>query len=103
MKEYKMHSSWTLYEIPCNVYQLFCLSSNGDIIVRGYASYDEVGYFIYNVRGDLLTHFDDLLYPFQTTDPVYTESLLPFPSDIKNKDKKKKTIKKRKENGVMQW
>ncbi|XP_057744166.1 F-box protein CPR1-like isoform X1 [Arachis stenosperma] len=96
MKEYKVHSSWTLYEIPCKVYQLFCLSSNGDIIVRGYDKV-EIGYFIYNVRGDLLTHFKDLYYPFRITDPVYTESLLPFPSDIKDKDKKKMK-KKRKEN-----
>ncbi|RYR60228.1 hypothetical protein Ahy_A04g017298 [Arachis hypogaea] len=46
MKEYKVHSSWTLYKIS-RFGQPLCLSSNGDIIGR---YYDERGYSIYNGR-----------------------------------------------------
>ncbi|QHN93941.1 F-box protein CPR30-like [Arachis ipaensis] len=89
MKEYKVHSSWTLYEIPCKIFQPLCLSSNGDIIGRGY---DKIGYFIYNVRGDMLKRFKNLPCPPPIRYCVYRESLavLPLPSGIKDKDKKKK-------------
>ncbi|XLR63277.1 F-box protein CPR30-like [Arachis ipaensis] len=82
MKEYKVHSSWTLYQIPCQDSQPLCLSSNGDIIGKDY-DIDNIGFFIYNVRGDLLKHFKNLSFEAAT---VYTESLLPLPSDIKDKD-----------------
>ncbi|XLR21249.1 hypothetical protein S83_049161 [Arachis hypogaea] len=76
-----------------------CLSSNRDIIGRGYTSCGEKEYFIYNVRGDLLKHFKNLNlcyqrpFPFCETATVYTESLLPLPSDIKDNDNKKKMKK----------
>ncbi|XLT57480.1 hypothetical protein HN873_050084 [Arachis hypogaea] len=91
MKEYKVLSSWTLYQIPCKDFRPLCLSSNMDIIGRGYTLCGTVGYFIYNVREDLLKHFNDRYcwLPLRTIDPVYTESLLPLPDDIKEKDKKK--------------
>ncbi|XLR21233.1 hypothetical protein S83_049145 [Arachis hypogaea] len=67
MKEYKVHSSWTLFQIPCKTFQPLCLSSNGDIIGKGHPFSDQKG-----------------------ADAVYTESLLSLPSDIKDKDKKNK-------------
>ncbi|QHO09549.1 F-box protein [Arachis hypogaea] len=92
MKEYKVHSSWTLYQIPYKFFRPLCLSSNGDIIGRGYTSDYKVGYFIYNVREDLLKHFKNLRcpLPIHQADTMYTESLLPLLSDIKDKDNKKK-------------
>ncbi|RYQ79032.1 hypothetical protein Ahy_Scaffold8g108517 [Arachis hypogaea] len=91
MKEYKVHSSWTLYQIPCKYFRPLCLSSNRDIIGRGYTSCGKIGYFIYNVRGDLLKHFKNLRCQLHCRELniVYTESLLPLPSDIKDKDNKK--------------
>ncbi|QHO09565.1 F-box/kelch-repeat protein At3g06240-like [Arachis ipaensis] len=88
MKEYRVHSSWTLYRIPCKVFRPLCLSSNGDIIGRGY---DKIGYFIYNVRGDLLKHFKNVCSPLPTRYCLYRESLvvLPLPGDIKDKKKRK--------------
>ncbi|KAL1323008.1 hypothetical protein AAHE18_14G240700 [Arachis hypogaea] len=89
MKEYKVHSSWNLYQIPCKDFQPLCLSSNGDIIGRGCSWYDKVGYFIYNVREDLLNRFENLCCPNpnRATVTVYTESLLPLPSDVEDKKK----------------
>ncbi|XP_052116703.1 F-box/kelch-repeat protein At3g06240-like [Arachis duranensis] len=88
MKEYKVHSSWTLYQIPCIDFRPLCLSSNGDIIGRGYISNDKVGYFIYNVRRDLLKHFKNFCCPIRGVDVVYTESLLPLPSHIKTRTRR---------------
>ncbi|XLR21262.1 F-box protein CPR1-like [Arachis hypogaea] len=94
MKEYKVHSSWTLYQIPCKDFRPLCLSSNGDIIGRGYIYCGKTGYFIYNVRGDLLRHFKNLCCQLSyRPNTVYTASLLPLPSDIKDKDNKKKMKK----------
>ncbi|QHO09965.1 hypothetical protein HN873_014350 [Arachis hypogaea] len=90
MKEYKVHSSWTLYQIPCKTFQPLCLSNNGDIIGKGHPFSDKKGYLIYNVRGDLLKHFKNLYCPIRGADAVYTESLLSLPSDIKDKDNKNK-------------
>ncbi|QHO54448.1 F-box protein CPR1-like [Arachis hypogaea] len=90
MKEYKVHSSWTLYQIPCEVFHPLCSYSNGDIIGRGYTFLDKRGYFIYNVRGDLLKHFKNLCCPISGAYAMYTESLLSLPSAIKDKDKKNK-------------
>ncbi|XLT86260.1 hypothetical protein HN873_008013 [Arachis hypogaea] len=88
MKEYKVHSSWTLYQIPCVNFQPLCLSSNGNIIGRGYISNDKVEYLIYIVRGDLVKHIKNLpcQLPFHETVTVYTESFLSLPTDIKDKD-----------------
>ncbi|XP_057742824.1 F-box protein CPR1-like isoform X2 [Arachis stenosperma] len=88
MQEYKVHSSWTLYQIPCDIFQPLCFSSNGDIIGRGCNFSDKIGYFIYNIRGDQLKHFKDLCCPYHGAYALYTESLLPLPSDIMDKDKK---------------
>ncbi|XP_057753231.1 F-box/kelch-repeat protein At3g23880-like [Arachis stenosperma] len=101
MKEYKVHSSWNLYQIPCKDFQPLLLSSNGDIIGRGCTSYDKVGYFIYNVREDLLYRFRNLCCPspMSETATVYTESLLPFPSDVEDK---KKEIGHQNQNDVKQ-
>ncbi|XP_020977857.1 uncharacterized protein LOC110271374 [Arachis ipaensis] len=95
MKEYKVHSSWTFYQIPCMDFRPLCLSSNRDIIGGGYTCYGKTGYFIYNVRGDLLNHFKSLYcqLPCRERNTVYTESLLPLPGDIKDKDNKKKMKK----------
>ncbi|XP_015962242.2 F-box/kelch-repeat protein At3g06240-like isoform X2 [Arachis duranensis] len=92
MKEYKVHSYWTLYQIPYKFFRPLCLSSNGDIIGRGYTSNYKVGYFIYNVRQDLLKHLKNLCcpLPIHQADTMYTESLLPLPSDIKDNDNKEK-------------
>ncbi|XP_057757508.1 F-box protein CPR1-like isoform X2 [Arachis stenosperma] len=95
MKENKVHSSWTLYRIPCKDFRPLCLSSNRDIIGSGYTSCGKTGYFIYNVRGDLLKHFKNLRCQLPSREPniVYTVSLLPLPSDIKVKNNKKKMKK----------
>ncbi|XLT92672.1 hypothetical protein HN873_014347 [Arachis hypogaea] len=89
MKEYKVHSSWNLYQIPCKDFQPLCLSGNGDIIGRGCTWSDKVGYFMYNVREDLLNRFENLCHPSpnRKTVTVYTESLLPLPSDVEDKKK----------------
>ncbi|KAL4382798.1 hypothetical protein AHAS_Ahas04G0269500 [Arachis hypogaea] len=55
MKEYKVHSSWTLYQIPCLYFRPLCLSNNGDIIGEQFL-WDKVEkrrFLIYNV-GELL-------------------------------------------------
>ncbi|KAL4390648.1 hypothetical protein AHAS_Ahas03G0166100 [Arachis hypogaea] len=94
MKEYKVHSSWTLYQIPCVNFQPLCLSSNGNIIGRGYISNDKVEYLIYIVRGDLVKHIKNLpcQLPFHETVTVYTESFLSLPTDIKDKDNRESLI-----------
>ncbi|XP_016196676.1 F-box/kelch-repeat protein At3g23880-like isoform X2 [Arachis ipaensis] len=64
MKEYKVPSSWILIcEIPCGNYLPLCISNGSNIIALNF----ELGYC------------------------VHTDSLLPFPGDVKDKDKKKKT------------
>ncbi|QHN93936.1 F-box protein interaction domain protein [Arachis hypogaea] len=87
MKEYKVHSSWTLYQIPCVNFWPLSLSRNGDIIGIGYIFSHKVRYFIYNVRGDFLKHIKNLpcRLPFREPVTVYTESLLPLPTDVKDK------------------
>ncbi|MED6160156.1 hypothetical protein PIB30_048711 [Stylosanthes scabra] len=107
MKEYKVQSSWTLmYEIPyCNS-EALCLSNgyvSDDIILLEHVDwYTQMRFAKYNASGVLLQHFNHpslpLYYCFHfryrrggESYCVYTESLLPFPSDLKDKDKKKKT------------
>ncbi|MED6215722.1 hypothetical protein PIB30_000728 [Stylosanthes scabra] len=101
MKEYKVQSSWTLmYEIPHGDCDPICLSNGcgSDIILLEYSErYTKIRFAKYNSSGELLQHFN---HPsphnyFKCRHLkhfcVYTESLLPFPSDLKDKDKKKKT------------
>ncbi|MED6215723.1 hypothetical protein PIB30_000729 [Stylosanthes scabra] len=100
MKEYKVQSSWTLmYEIPyCNS-EALCLSNGfgSDIILLEYDDkHIQMRFAKYNASGELLQHFShpsiccysrNCLGKFYF---MYTESLLPFPSDLRDKDKKKK-------------
>ncbi|MED6215725.1 hypothetical protein PIB30_000731 [Stylosanthes scabra] len=103
MKEYKVQSSWTLmYEIPyCNS-EALCLSNGfgSDIILleNGDNVVEQMRFAKYNASGELLQHSShrSLYYPYGhcfrgKSFIVYTESLLPFPSYLKDKDKKKKT------------
>ncbi|XLR21239.1 F-box/kelch-repeat protein At3g06240-like [Arachis ipaensis] len=92
MKEYKVQSSWTLYEIPLGFFQPLCLSANGDIIGRCYPSDGEVGFYIYNVRGELLKHVNvQYLYgdPNHIRSVVHVDCLMAVPSNIKQKKRKK--------------
>ncbi|MED6215724.1 hypothetical protein PIB30_000730 [Stylosanthes scabra] len=101
MKEYKVQPSWTLmYEIPyCNS-EALCLSNGcgSDIILLEYCEmYTKMRFTKYNASGELLKHFKHpSLYYYSKNGGrkcylVYTESLLPFPDDLKDKDKKLKT------------
>ncbi|XP_015961940.1 putative F-box protein At4g29970 [Arachis duranensis] len=95
MKEYKVTPSWILmYSIPCFKIVPLSLSNGSDIIAL--LSTTKLKFAKYNVSGELLQEID---YPPLCYRPnrnfltffVYTESLLPFPADTKDKDKKKKT------------
>ncbi|XP_016165189.1 F-box/kelch-repeat protein At3g06240-like [Arachis ipaensis] len=96
MKEYKVHSSWTLYQIPCGNFRPLCLSNNGDIIGEQFIldKEEKKKFLIYNVGGQLLPRvkYPCFVHNISVTDAMYTESLLTLPSDIKdNKKKKRKT------------
>ncbi|RYR16667.1 hypothetical protein Ahy_B04g073703 [Arachis hypogaea] len=95
MKEYKVTSSWILmYDIHCFKPMPLSLSNGSDIIAL--LSTTKLKFAKYNVSGEL---FQEIDYPplcyrrgrNLLTFFVYTESLLPFPADTKDKDKKKKT------------
>ncbi|XLT57475.1 hypothetical protein HN873_050079 [Arachis hypogaea] len=88
MKEYKVHSSWTLYQIPCKV-------ENGDIIGRGYNFL-----YMYNLREEECFKNHWLSVGLFASDAVYTESLLPLPSDINDKDNNNNKKKKEKVDQV---
>ena len=84
MKEYKVQSSWTLYEIFDAGFRPICLSSDGDII--GFD--DETRRFAkYNARGQQLEHFGCQQQLQYATYTMYTGSLLSLPND--NEDDKK--------------
>ncbi|MED6107049.1 hypothetical protein PIB30_010495 [Stylosanthes scabra] len=96
MREYKVHSSWTLYEIPgaySNFYPL-CLSNDSEIIALASTSgYRPLIKFIkYNIRGELLQQYTRSIH--NPNHCLYTESLLLLPNDSKPKDnnKKKKNV-----------
>ncbi|MED6107048.1 hypothetical protein PIB30_010494 [Stylosanthes scabra] len=95
MKEYKVHSSWTLYEIPGGYFSPLCLSNDSDIITLASAPGRRPFKFVkYNVRGELLQQYTYSSYN-HTDYSVYTESLLRLPNDSKPNDKKKKKKKKK--------
>ncbi|XP_052116837.1 uncharacterized protein LOC127746740 [Arachis duranensis] len=119
MKEYKVHSSWTFYEISRGPFVPLCSSNESDIVALYESSSTlSLNFAKYNTRGELLQHkyFD---YPhlehfkyryhqwskYGTSYTVYTESLVPVPSEIKDKDKDKKKKKnghQNKKNDVKQ-
>ncbi|MED6207223.1 hypothetical protein PIB30_033817 [Stylosanthes scabra] len=90
MKEYNVQSSWTLYEIPLQSFQPLHLSGNGDIIGSSHFSFDRIGFYIYNVSGELVKPVQygngvlSCLCPSSSI--VFTDSLMPVP----NEDKKMK-------------
>ncbi|KAL4382802.1 hypothetical protein AHAS_Ahas04G0269900 [Arachis hypogaea] len=87
MKEYKVNSSWTLYEIPCLKFEPLCLSNGSDIMALDPTAVSgPLKFAKYNIREELLQHFTcphlrQDLYLFASC-TVYTESLLLLPSDI---------------------
>ncbi|QHO32468.1 F-box protein CPR1-like [Arachis hypogaea] len=89
IKEYKVQSSWTLYEIPLKYFKPLCLSANGDIIGR--CSDDEIVFYIYNVSGVLLKHsrylYGELSNRIKFV--VHANSLMAVSSSIKDKKMKK--------------
>ncbi|XP_057756620.1 uncharacterized protein LOC130975921 [Arachis stenosperma] len=92
MKEYKVQSSWTLYEIPLGSFKPMCLSANGDIIGRCYPSDGEIEFYIYNVRGEPLKHVQYVLYGEPSNhmrSVVHVDCLMAVPSNIKQKKRKK--------------
>ncbi|QHO10145.1 F-box/kelch-repeat protein At3g23880-like [Arachis hypogaea] len=105
MKEYKVHSSWTFYQISRGECVPLCLSNGSDIVALDPApisTYTDLRFVEYNARGELrrINYFD---YPHLqhfkysshglsnsgTNYTVYTESLVSLPSDIKDKDRDK--------------
>ncbi|KAL4322845.1 F-box protein CPR30-like isoform X1 [Arachis ipaensis] len=146
MKEYKVHSSWTLYQVPCKVFQPLCFSSNGDIIGRDYTKRGGLAFYYHNrdscntdlwvmqeykvhsswtlyqipckvENGDIIGRGYNFLYMYNlreeecfknhwlsvglfASDAVYTESLLPLPSDINDKDNNNNKKKKEKVDQV---
>ncbi|KAL4382808.1 hypothetical protein AHAS_Ahas04G0270500 [Arachis hypogaea] len=92
MKEYKVQSSWTLYEIPLGSFKPMCLSANGDIIGRCYPSDGEIEFYIYNVRGEPLKHVQYVLYGEPSNhmrSVVHVDCLMAVPSNTKQKKRKK--------------
>ncbi|XP_057756588.1 F-box/kelch-repeat protein At3g06240-like [Arachis stenosperma] len=107
MKEYKVHSSWTLYQIPFLFFQPLCLFNNGGIIGEIILSdkIKKIKFLMYNVGEELLPRVKYLCCGLNigATEVMYTESLLPLPSDIKDKDNRNMMKnRKRKENGSNQ-
>ncbi|XP_025696806.1 uncharacterized protein [Arachis hypogaea] len=108
MKEYKVHSSWTFYQISGGGEQSapLCLSNGSDIVALDSSLKFIDSYLRFaksNVRGELLQlkcfdcrhlgHFKGWsrrLCKDRTSYIVYTESLVPVPNEIKDKDKDKK-------------
>ncbi|MED6187059.1 hypothetical protein PIB30_072800 [Stylosanthes scabra] len=87
MKEYKVQSSWKLYEIPSKTFRPLCLSNNGDIIGDQFIfgnNEHKIEFIIYNVRGDRLQRFKYNCFSefMSATDAKYTESLLPLPVSL---------------------
>ncbi|XLR20628.1 F-box/kelch-repeat protein At3g23880-like [Arachis ipaensis] len=96
MKEYKVPSSWILmYDIPYGNNLPLCMSNGSDIIALNFTPrYCKIRFAKYNVSGELLNYSPLPLseyYYFHRSFSVYTGSLFPFPCDIKDRDKKKKT------------
>ncbi|XP_057754292.1 F-box protein CPR1-like [Arachis stenosperma] len=97
MKEYRVHSSWTLYVIPCLEFEPLCLSNGSDIIALDSILAGPLKFAKYNIRGELLQHFTcpahlpHDIYKYGSY-LVYTESLLLLPSDSKHKDKKNNNV-----------
>ncbi|MED6136270.1 hypothetical protein PIB30_054557 [Stylosanthes scabra] len=91
MKEYKVQTSWTLYEIPLKLFKPLCLSGDGDIIIGSrYTSHDVMGFYIYNVSGELLKPVQYLyVMHYHASYNVCTDSLMPIPNKIKEKKMKK--------------
>ncbi|XLR62633.1 hypothetical protein S83_013305 [Arachis hypogaea] len=93
MKEYKVLSSWILiYEIPYGM--PLCISNGSDIIALNFTPmYSNIRFGKYNISGELLNHSPPPFfqyYYYSKSFCVYTESLLRFSDDIKDRDKKKK-------------
>ncbi|MED6150099.1 hypothetical protein PIB30_069034 [Stylosanthes scabra] len=86
MKEHKVQSSWTLYEIPSSYFEpLFLSSDTGDIVGvdgRGWLSK-------YNDKGELLQHHDyeqcQCLHQACFVSALYTETLMPVPNEEEKK------------------
>ncbi|XP_020978272.1 uncharacterized protein LOC110271610 [Arachis ipaensis] len=97
MKEYKVPSSWILmYEIPYGNNWPLYMSNGSDITALNFTLPDYKLRFVkYNVSGELLNYSPlprSQYYYFFSGFYVYTESLFPLPGDIKDRDKKKKTV-----------
>ncbi|MED6106063.1 hypothetical protein PIB30_001456 [Stylosanthes scabra] len=100
MKEYKVQSSWTLYEIPCRYFEPLCLFTESHDIVAlvNISIYRPLKFAKYNVRKELLqefkcpeTAYHRYEYPLDLASySVYTESLLLLPGDNKHSDDDKK-------------
>ncbi|XP_057753642.1 F-box/kelch-repeat protein At3g23880-like [Arachis stenosperma] len=120
MKEYKVHSSWTFYQISRGQYAPLCLSNGSDIVALDSSLIFIDSYLRFaksNVRGELLQlkcfdcrhvrHFKGWSSRWCKDCKnyiVYTESLVPVPNEIKDKDKdkKKKNGHPNKKNDVKQ-
>ncbi|XP_057762190.1 F-box/kelch-repeat protein At3g06240-like [Arachis stenosperma] len=109
MKEYKVHSSWTFYQISHEDCVPLCLSNGSDIVALDSFLISRLPclYFAkYNVRGELLQlkYVQVPCRDWSRRYMVYTESLVPVPSEIKDKDKdkKKKNGRQNQKNDVKQ-
>ncbi|XLR21061.1 F-box/kelch-repeat protein At3g23880 [Arachis hypogaea] len=94
MKQYKVQSSWTFYQISRKTVPLY-LCNGSDIVALDLVLGTRLRFAKYNAKGELLQHkYVD--YPHRLSSrsyTVYTESLAPLPTEIKDKDMDKKKKK----------
>ncbi|QHO14739.1 F-box/kelch-repeat protein [Arachis hypogaea] len=93
MKEYKVHSSWIFYQIFSGLSRPLCLSNGSDIVILQYSPVSNLWFAKYDVRRELQFQRLEYRHPEQFVGRssryiVYTESLVPVPSEIKDKKKK---------------
>ncbi|RYQ78873.1 hypothetical protein HN873_049913 [Arachis hypogaea] len=93
MKQYKVQSSWTFYQISRKTVPLY-LSNGSDIVALDFVLGTRIRFAKYNAKGELLQrkHVDypHWLSKYGRSYTVYTECLAPLPTEIKDKDMDKK-------------
>ncbi|MED6193952.1 hypothetical protein PIB30_023968 [Stylosanthes scabra] len=93
MKEYRVQSSWTVYEIPLQFFRPLSLSVNGDITGSFHTMDNRMRFYVYNVSGELLKpvqYGNGVLYGRPTSFIVCADSLMSVPSNITDKMMKRR-------------
>ncbi|XP_061366288.1 F-box/kelch-repeat protein At3g06240-like [Gastrolobium bilobum] len=73
MKEYKVQSSWTMFEIPARRLSPLCFAKGGELV-----AFNGTGLMKFNDKGELLEISDHMIW---RKPAFYTESLLSLPGD----------------------